>query len=251
MDILLSIEPYMVVQRTDVIVTRYIQSIYKSACDFIGTYIVPYTTMRWFVCYTAYAGLLWGSVLFLWHFNDSNEIMSDDMTNPDEWYVSNAFNAWTSTSYMIAVPFTHIAMKIPLFSLTVSSFCLWSDPGALCRFIDVTSIHWVILGVMLQKTTSSYRYITHHILNVMFCAFIAYHIITGGYHEILLFYNDHITFTVGAVTWLNMMMTFNEYGFRPNILIGSMLGLLGFWCKFRDIFMGIRGGRGFFTYLLR
>jgi len=214
--------------------------------NFINDTVVPYTTPWWLKCYMGYTGLFWGLVALLWHFNNSHGNMDTEITVPGEWYISNAFNTWTSIAYMIAVPYTHITMKLSLISLAVSSFCLWSDSGDICRFIDVTSIHWVIVSVMLQKTTSSRRYATNHIVNVVAVIFMIYYISSDTYHGILAFYGDHITFTVGAVTAYNILITFNSHGARPTLMTGCVVCLLGFWCKFRDILYGDAWGTGVF-----
>ena len=208
--------------------------------------LVPYIEPPWLKCYIGYTGLFWGMVAFLWHFNNSNGNMA---TEPDEWYISNKFNAWTSIAYMMVVPFPHITMKIPLISLAVSSFCLWSDSGTIIRFIDVTSIHWVIVSVMLQKTHSSRRYVTNHMVNILTSVFMIYYISRDTYIDILTFYDDNLLFTVGLVTAFNILITFNSHGPRPNLVVGCVVCLLGFWCKFRDILYGDAWGTGVFHLL--
>lgn len=220
-------------------------SIYK----IYNEWLLPYVSLNWMKFYIWYIGLFWGLVALLWHFNNSHGNMDSEITEPENWYVSSAFNTWTSIAYMLPVPYTHITMKIPLISLAVSSFCLWSDSGGITRFIDVTSIHWVVVSVMLQKTISQRRYTMNHFVNVLVMAFIVYYIASDTYRSILSFYNDHIIFTVGAVTAFNILITFNSHGARPNLMVGCVACLLGFWCKFRDLLHGDWWGTGVFHLL--
>ena len=230
------------ISRSPRIATTYIQGLCHE-------WILPYVTQQWMKFYIGYIGLFWGLVVLLWHFDNSHGNMDTEITDPNDWYISNAFNAWTSIVYMIAVPFTHTTMKLPLVSLAVSSFCLWSDSGGICRFIDVTSIHWVIVSVMLQKTPSSRRYTTNHILNVVALVFMVYYVSCDTYRDILSFYGDHLTFTVGSVTAFNILITFNSHGPRPNLIVGCMTCLFGFWCKFRYLLHGDWWGTGVFHLL--
>lgn len=216
---------------------------------FAHNHVFPYTTISWIKLYTLYAGIFWGSVALLWHFNNSHGNMENEVTDPHDWYISSEFNTWSSMAYMLPVPFVSIPMKLPLISLAVSSFCLWSDSGSLCRFIDVTSIHWVIISVMIQKTTSPYRYNTGHVVNLVFVGFIGYFIEISQYVPIVQFYSTYMTYTIGLVTAINMCMTFNTFGFRRNIIVGSGICFLGFWCKFRDIDHGDPWGTGMFHIL--
>jgi hypothetical protein len=218
------------------------------ARKFIGDWIAPYVTLRWICTYAAYAGLFSGLVMLLWYFNSTRE-MNSAITDVENWYISSTFNAWTSIAYMLPVPFAHVSMKLPLVSLAVSSFCLWSDSGAVTQFIDVTSIHWVILGILFQKTTSSRRYMTTHFVNCVAVAFMTYCIVEGMYRSVLVFYADHILFTVGAVTAFNVLVTFNTHGPRPHLVVGFVICLLGFWCKFRDLLHGDWWGTGVFHLL--
>ena len=224
-------------------------TITKHIRNFASTHFFPYTTIPWAKLYTMYMGLFWGLVALLWHFNNSQGNMEHELTDPRDRYISNAFNTWSSMTYMIPVPFVSIPMKLPLISLAVSSFCLWSDSRSICAFIDVTSIHWVITSVMLQKTISPYRHITGHIINIAFIGFIGYFIGTSRYIPILQFYSEYMTYTVGAITAITMCMTFNTFGFRCNIIIGSLVCVVGFWSKFRDINHGDPWGTGVFHIL--
>ena len=225
------------------------QLVRKRMSNFTHQYLAPYTTISWMKVYFVYTSLFWGSVALLWHFNNSHGNMEDELTDPLNWYISNALNAWSSIAYMLPVPFVPTPMKLPLTALAVSSFCLWSDSGVMCRFIDVTSIHWVILNLMVQKTTSPYRHITGHITNVVFAASIGYYIGVDLYEPIVDFYSEYMNYTIGSVTAINMFMTLNTFGFRRNIVIGSITCILGFWCKFRDLNHGDSWGTGVFHIL--
>ena len=222
----------------------------ESLYNFVHDNIFPYTTFAWLNTYIMYTGLFWGFVFLLWHFdNNLHENMDNGFTDPQDWYISSAFSAWSSMAYMTPVPFVPIEMKIPLISLAVSSFCLWSDPGDACRLIDITSIHWVIFSVMIQKTTSPYRHNTGHIVNIVFAIFFGYFIGKGLYTPMLEFYTKYMTYSVGVVTAINVCMTFNTFGFRRNIVIGVCACMLGFWSKFQDINHGHDWGTGLFHIL--
>lgn len=221
----------------------------RSMLNFTHQYIAPYTTIPWMKAYFVYTGMFWGLVALLWHFNNSHGNMKNELTTPQDWYISNALNAWSSIAYMLPVPFAPDPMKLPLTTLAVSSFCLWSDSGAMCRFIDVTSIHWVVLNLMVQKTTSPYRNITGHLTNLVFVAFIGYIIGVDQYELIVKFYAEYMNYTIGTVTAINMLMTLNTFGFRRNIVVGAGTCLLGFWCKFRDLNHGDSWGTGVFHIL--
>ena len=90
---------------------------------------------------------------------------------------------------------------------------------------------------------------TNYLVDVLAVAFMVYYIASDTYRDILEFYGDQILFTVGAVTAFAILLTFNTYGSRPNLVVGCVTLLLGFWCKFRDLLQGDWWGTGAFHLL--
>ena len=64
-------------------------------------------------------------------------LVSQDFRSPiDLWIVKNPANAWSSLCY--ALPITTLEVKVPLLTLSVASFALWSNETIMINFIDDT-----------------------------------------------------------------------------------------------------------------
>jgi hypothetical protein len=69
--------------------------------------------------------------------------------------IANIPNALSSISYALVIDKYPPLIKLPLFVLSVASFCLWSQNNQIIHLLDVTSIFWVILTTTIYLLPSA------------------------------------------------------------------------------------------------
>ena len=205
-----------------------------------------YLTFKWIAVYAAYSGLYTCLIYGLWHLDlySDNYHQSVVVSN-----VNSSFNTWSSISYLLPVPFVDVAMKIPLLVLSVSSFCLWSASGRVTAFLDVSSIHWVIVAVLLQTMKSRRKTVVTFALNAMFLSYFTWAIWSGAYHDILTYYGGNNVETVGIVTFITSFVLINDHGLDKRLLVGCTISLVGFYFKIHNLIYNDVYGTGVFHIL--
>jgi len=151
------------------------------------------------------------------------------------WYIDHPLNAWSSMLY--ALPNVPMVMKIPLITLSISSFSLWSNTQPYINFIDVTSIYWVIVSTSLY----SLPYSKHNekvlwVLHLSTITFIGLSIYSGFYREILLYYDINIVPFTGAIHIICGITLYCHYLDNLYFNISSFIITCGYICKLQNIY---------------
>lgn len=161
------------------------------------------------------------------------------------WIVSSPANAWSSMWY--AMQFTPICVKLPLISLSVVSFGLWSNETTAISFVDVTSIYWIIVIVSLSALPSTvYKWPVIYLINTSVVLFMGLSIYYGLDHAILAYYAANLVPITGVVLMFSAAMLSSYYLFNRIFILGSSLIMIGFGFKLMTIFNGIYAGTAVF-----
>jgi len=161
------------------------------------------------------------------------------------WYIVHPCNAWSSVLY--ALPRTPIVMKIPLMTLAISSFSLWSNTQPYINFIDVTSIYWVIITTSLYSLPySKHKIKVIWVINSSTALFIGTSIYSGIYNPILLYYDENIVPFTGAVNIVCGIVLYSYYLDNLYFNIGSFFIICGYICKLQTIYYDVYWGTAVF-----
>jgi len=160
-------------------------------------------------------------------------------------FIEHQSNAWSSVCYaLIAAP---PLVRIPLFVLSVVSFCLWAYSTPLVNFIDVSCIYWSIIAVTIQMLPGApHRRI---VLIYLDTAFIIVLLTMSFLHhstEILIYYHANLVEITGIIYSLCGIVSFSFYMTNQTFMIGIGCISFGFICKLLTIFVGQYWGTAIF-----
>jgi hypothetical protein len=170
-------------------------------------------------------------------------LVSQDFRSPiDLWIVKNPANAWSSLCY--ALPITTLEVKVPLLTLSVASFALWSNETIMINFIDVTCIFWVILVVSAHLLPRKKLLTT--IVNICFTCYIVA-IVSGSYHKsVVNFYHKNIVAITGTILGISATPLAYYYHKHKEFIIGTIIVLFGFACKLCTLYLSQYWGTSVF-----
>jgi hypothetical protein len=150
-------------------------------------------------------------------------------------FITNQSNAWSSVCYaLIAAP---PLVRIPLFVLSVASFCLWANSTPLVNFIDVSCIYWSIIAVTVQILPTAPH--SRIVLIYLDTAFIIVLITMSFLHhstEILNYYHANLVEITGIIYSLCGIVSCSFYMTNKTFMIGIGCISFGFICKLLTIF---------------
>ena len=151
------------------------------------------------------------------------------------WNITYPENAWSSIFY--ALPNTELHMKIPLMTLAIASFNLWSNSVSYINFTDVTCIYWVTICVTIYCIPSIYpkRRIIQ-VVNTATIVFISTAIYTNHYIIILEYYNQHIVVLTGVITTCCATLLSAFHCHKKDFTVGFVYIISGFVCKLQTIY---------------
>jgi len=163
-------------------------------------------------------------------------------------FIRNQGNAWTSVCYaLVAAP---PLVRIPLFILSVASFCLWADSTPLINFIDVSCIYWSIIAVTIQMLPNARH--KRIVLIILDTAFILVLLTMSFLHhseEILYYYHANLVSITGIIYSLCGIMSCSFYMTNKTFIVGIVCISFGFICKLLTIFQGQYWGTAIFHTL--
>jgi hypothetical protein len=164
------------------------------------------------------------------------------------WNITYPANAWSSIFY--ALPNTELHMKIPLMSLAITSFNLWSDSTSYISFADMTCIYWVTFCATLCCIPSIYpKRRTILVVNTATVVFISTAIYTDYYIVVLEYYKQNIVVLTGVITTCCAAFLSTFHCHRKDFIVGSICIILGFVCKLQTIYYDQYWGTSVFHIL--
>ena len=163
-----------------------------------------------------------GSYLISQHLNP--------ITEP--WTIVSPANAWSSLSY--ALPIAPLEVKVPLLTLSIVSFGLWSNQNTIINFVDVTCIFWVI--TVISASLIRQKQILTTATNSLFVAFILLTISFGESNTILNFYHSYLILTTTSFLSVSAIALGYYHRKRKHFWIGSFFVISGFGYKLCLIF---------------
>lgn len=150
-------------------------------------------------------------------------------------FIEHQTNAWSSVCYaLVTAP---PLVRIPLFVLSVVSFCLWANSTPVVNFIDVSCIYWVIIAVTVHMLPSA-----PHNRIVLICldtAFILVLLTMSFLHhsaEILIYYHTNLVVITGIIYSLCGIVSCSFYMTNKTFMIGIGCISFGFICKLLTLF---------------
>ena len=153
------------------------------------------------------------------------------------WIIHHQANAWSSAFYAL-VPAPLVLIKLPMMTLAVVSFGLWSNSTPLVNFIDVTSIFWVIIIVTLYiLPIAPYKVPVVYSINGLFATYICAIIGTGYHTQVLAYYHENLVPITGTILFISTVTLTSHYGATRIYIIGSGCVMLGFACKLLTIYV--------------
>ena len=179
------------------------------------------------------------SIVFLIgaYFLSQNTIPSHlkESYNITKWYILHPENAWSSVLY--ALPRTPTIMKIPLMSLAISSFSLWSNAQPYINFADVTNIYWVVITTSLYSLPySKHKEKVIWVVHSSTTLFIVSSIYSGLYNNILTYYNANIVPFTGIINIICGIFLYSYYLDNVYFNISSLFIVCGYVCKLQTIY---------------
>jgi hypothetical protein len=160
-------------------------------------------------------------------------------------FIEHQSNAWSSVCYaLIAAP---PLVRIPLFVLSVVSFCLWAYSTPLVNFIDVSCIYWSIIAVTVQILPSAPH--CRIVLIFLDTAFIIVLLTMSFLHhstEILQYYHANLVEITGIIYSLCGIVSCSFYMTNKTFMTGIGCISFGFICKLLTIFQGQYWGTAIF-----
>ena len=164
-------------------------------------------------------------------------LISQDFRNPTHsWTIQYPANAWSSALY--ALPNAPISIKVPLLTLSIASFGLWSNQSTAINFVDVTSIFWVIVVVAIYILPgAAHKHRTIMVLNSAFISAMSTTLYLGHEGTVLTYYHNNIVPITGTIMVLCTVNTASYYGHVRVYMLGSGLIVVGFGFKLITIYM--------------
>ena len=153
------------------------------------------------------------------------------------WTIQNPANAWSSALY--AFPIAPLSVKVPLLSLSIVSFGLWSNANTAVNFVDVTIIFWVILIVSVHMLPGAkHKNLVIYCIDGAFSATIFATLYLGYEGVVLNYYQHNIVPITGMIMGISMANSASYYGHVRIYLVGTGLFVIGFGCKLLTIYYG-------------
>jgi len=157
------------------------------------------------------------------------------------WNITNPENAWSSILY--ALPNTEPYVKMSLMTLSISSFCLWSNRSDFINFIDVTSIFWVIICVTIYCIPPAYhKRSAIIIINTATVGYITVATYTNYFVVILKYYEQHLVILTGAIATSCAVILSTFHCHHKDFTIGFVCVTVGFLCKLLTIYNDLYWG---------
>jgi hypothetical protein len=163
-------------------------------------------------------------------------------------FIQNQANAWSSVCYaLVAAP---PLVRIPLFVLSVMSFCLWAHSTNLNNYVDVSCIYWVIIAVTIHMLPSAPHnrvvliFLDTAFIIVLFSMSFLHHSV-----EILDYYHSNLVPITGIIYSLCGIVICSFYMTNKKFILGSMCISVGFICKLLTIYQGQYWGTATFHTL--
>ena len=151
----------------------------------------------------------------------------------EPWTIVSPANAWSSLCY--ALPIAPIEVKIPLVTLSIISFGLWSNENTIIGFVDVTCIYWVI--TVIPSSLVPQKHVLIKATNSLFVSFILLTVLFGGSATILNFYHNYLILISSSFLFVNAIVLGYYHRKRKHFWIGSFFVLSGFGYKICFIFL--------------
>jgi hypothetical protein len=149
--------------------------------------------------------------------------------------INSPANAWSSFAYAaIDAP---LCIKYPLFILSVASFNLWSCSTIPIDIIDVSSIFWVNMVVVIYiLPDAEYKYRLIYLLNTILTILVVYTISIGYENYVFEYYRVNMIQDIGIVYVYSGIILSSYYAKDANFLFGLFCVVVGFICKIFDIY---------------
>ena len=166
------------------------------------------------------------------------------------WIIEHPANAWSSMCY--AFPIAPLSIKIPLLTLSIASFGLWSNQihERIINFVDVTCVLWVIVVVSLSVLPRSrYKWKVIYIVDACFVIYMALAIAHNDYEYLLTYYDENLVPVVGIILTISTAMVGSFYMTHTYFLVGGGAIMTGFACKIVTIYYGHYWGTSVFHTL--
>jgi len=169
----------------------------------------------------------------------------ESTTTPSIQYLSNA---WSSVCYaLVAAP---PLIRIPLFILSVVSFCLWAHSTPVINFIDVSCIYWSIIAVTIQLLPNAqHNRIVLIFLDTGFILVLLTMTFLNRSTEILNYYQDNLVSITGIIYSLCGIIICSFYMTNQTFIIGLACISFGFICKLLTMFQAQYWGTAIFHML--
>lgn len=151
----------------------------------------------------------------------------------EPWTIVSPANAWSSLSY--ALPIAPLEVKIPLVTLSIISFGLWSNQNMIINFVDVTCIYWVI--TVIPASLIPQKHVLIKATNSLFVSFILLTISFGECARVLDFYHLYLIEITASFLFVSAIVLGYYYRKRKHFWIGSFFILSGFAYKLCLIFL--------------
>ena len=151
----------------------------------------------------------------------------------EPWTIVSPANAWSSLCY--ALPIAPMEVKIPLVTLSIISFGLWSNENTIIDFVDVTCIFWVI--TVLPASLIPQKNVLTKATNSLFVSFILLTVSFGGSDTVLNFYHLYLLEITASFLSVSAIALGYYYRKRKHFWIGSFFVISGFGYKLCLIFL--------------
>lgn len=160
-------------------------------------------------------------------------------------FIRNQTNSWSSVCYaLVAAP---PLVRIPLFILSVASFCLWADSMLLNNFVDVSCIYWVIIAVTIQLLPNApHNRVVMVFLNTAFILALLTMSFIHHSTDILIYYHANLIEITGIIYSLCGIICCSFYMTNKTFIIGVGCISFGFICKILTIYHGQYWGTSIF-----
>lgn len=163
-------------------------------------------------------------------------LVSQNFRQPFQpWIISSPANAWSSALY--ALPIAPLSIKIPLITLSIASFGLWSNQTGAINFVDVTSIYWIIILVSTSiLPAAKHRNAALMSINGLFATFITTTLCLGYEDTVLEYYQRNLVPITGTIMVISTINTASYYGHVRVYLLGIGMITTGFGFKLLTIY---------------
>ena len=170
---------------------------------------------------------------------------SDETSRHSPAHITHPAEALSSLAY--ALVSCRLSLRVPLFVLSVASFCLWANSSHAINLVDITSIFWVMVCVtiaMMPEARHKDRVLVS--LNVLVVTFMLTVVSMGLSPGVVTYYHDNLIIITALIYGMCGVVGSAFYLSSRRYL--AALGLIsgGFVCKLMYIFQGQRWGTAVF-----